>query len=64
MKFFSIPNTSEQRFLIPLFQNGYPLFLPFSPFFWRMSQPLGQDQQNGQRTVSITILVSYNKRQG
>ena len=42
-------NTSVQRCLYPLFQNQSPHFL-LSSLFWKLSQPLGQDQQNSKQT--------------
>ena len=38
-----------QRCLYPLFQNQSPHFL-LSPLFWKLSQPLDQDQQNSKQT--------------
>ena len=38
-----------QRCLYPLFQNQSPHFL-LSSLFWKLSQPLGQDQQNSKQT--------------
>ena len=41
-------NTSVQRCLYPLFQNQSLHFL-LSSLFWKLSQPLGQDQQNSKQ---------------
>ena len=47
-KIFFKPNAGVQRCLYPLFQNERPhVLLPF--LFQRISQPTGQDQQNGKR---------------
>ena len=48
MKFSSTSNTSVQRCLHPVFQNQLPHFL-LPTLFQRISQPWGQDQQNGKR---------------
>ena len=48
MKFSSTSNTSVQRCLHPVFQNQLPHFL-LPTLFQRISQPSGQDQQNGKR---------------
>ena len=46
---FSNSSTSVKSCLYPLFCNHWPCFL-LPPLFWRISQPSGQDQQNGKRT--------------
>ena len=48
-----------QRCLYPLFQNQFPNFL-LSSLFWKLSLPLGQDQQNSKQIYcqsSIIILL-------
>ena len=53
-----------QRCLYPLFQNQSPHFL-LSSLFWKLSQPLGQDQQDNKQTycrLSITIFLWLPKR--
>ena len=45
MKFSSTFNTSVEMCLYPLFQDRR------RKFFWRMSQPSGQDQKNGEQTT-------------
>ena len=62
MKLSSISNTGVQRCLYPLFHNQGARFL-LSPLFERISQPSGQDQQNGKRTfcqLPILSLVLHN----
>ena len=52
-----------QRCLYPLFQNQSPHFL-LSSLFWKLSQPLGQDQQNNKQTycrLSIIIFLWLHK---
>ena len=49
-------NTSVQRCLYPLFQNQSPHFL-LSSLFWKLSQPLGQDQQNSKTYCRLSIIV-------
>ena len=46
MKFSSTSSTSVQRCLYP--KINAPIFC--CPFFWKLSQPSGQDQQNGKQT--------------
>ena len=45
-----------QRCLYPLFQNQSPHFL-LSPLFWKLSQPLDQDQQNSKHTHSRLPII-------
>ena len=49
MKFSSTTNTSVQMCLHPQFQNQRPHFL-LTSLCRRISQPSGQDQQNGKQT--------------
>ena len=51
-------NTSVQRCLYPLFQNQSPHFLLFS-LFWKLSQPLGQDQQNSKQTYCQLPIIIF-----
>ena len=58
---FLNPNTNVQQVLQPLFQNKHPLNL-LSHLFQRISQPPGQDQQNGKRWSANTyfrISIDY-----
>ena len=50
MKFSLTTNTSVQRYLDLLFQNHRTIFL-LPPIFWRISEPPGQDHQNGKLNV-------------
>ena len=46
-----------QRCLYPLFQNQSSHFL-LSSLFWKLSQPLGQDQQNSKQTYcQLSIII-------
>ena len=51
-------NTSVQRCLYPLFQNQSPHFL-LSSLFWKLSQPLGQDQQNSKQTYCQLPIIIF-----
>ena len=51
-------NNSVQRCLYPLFQNQSPHFLLFS-LFWKLSQPLGQDQQNNKQTYCQLPIIKF-----
>ena len=47
-----------QRCLYPLFQNQSSHFL-LSSFFWKLSQPLGQDQQNRKQTYCQLLIIIF-----
>ena len=47
-----------QRCLYPLFQNQSPHFL-LSSLFWKLSQPLGQDQQNSKQTYCQLPIIIF-----
>ena len=47
-----------QRCLYPLFQNQSPHFL-LSSLFWKLSQPLGQDQQNSKETYCQLPIIIF-----
>ena len=51
-------NSSKQRCLYPLFQNQSPHFL-LSSLFWKLSQPLGQDQQNSKQTYCQLPIIIF-----
>ena len=51
-------NTSVQRCLYSLFQNHSPNFL-LSSLFWKLSQPLGQDQQNSKQMYCLLPIVIF-----
>ena len=51
-------NTSVQRCLYPLFQNQSPHFL-LSSLFWKLSQPLGQNQQNSKQTYCQLPIIIF-----
>ena len=51
-------NTSVQRCLYPLFQNQSPHFL-LSSLFWKLSQPLGQDQQNSKQIYCQLPIIIF-----
>ena len=47
-----------QRCLYPLFQNQSPHFL-LSSLFWKLSQPLGQDQQNSKQIYCQLPIIIF-----
>ena len=47
-----------QRCLYPLCQNQFPHFL-LSCLFWKLSQPLGQDQQNIKQTYCQLLIIIF-----
>ena len=47
-----------QRCPYPLFQNQSPHFL-LSSLFWKLSQPLGQDQQNSKQTYCQLPIIIF-----
>ena len=51
-------NNSVQRCLYALFQNQSPHFL-LSSLFWKLSQPLGQDQQNSKQTYCQLPIIIF-----
>ena len=53
-----LTNTSVQRCLYPLFQIQSPYFL-LSSLFWKLSQSLGQDQQNSKQIYCQVPIIIF-----
>ena len=58
MKFSSTLSSSMQRCLLPPILKSMASFSA-APFFWRIAQPSGEDQQNGKQTYCQLPSLSF-----